>query len=147
MMINSRVSPFISASTLLNVSGRLTVPLGSPPPGPASRKRPLLTCPEGGRGGREVARLEADQVLDAKLARAAQPQRLGVQRLLEHRARVAGVAEALAALGAPKNPLQLLGAGRADAVLVLHGEAIRDLHQLGGRVVREGDLAREARPE
>ena len=75
---------------------------------------------------------------------ARQPQRLPVERLLEDRARVARVAEPLAARCAGEDPLERLVRARPELVLVLGRQPVRDLEQIGRRVVGERDLAGEA---
>src|SRR6185437_1487504 len=142
MMINSLVSPFISSSEVLNASGRSNLPESaacapqsytvrrrSSRPEPAPRGR-LLVRADGSRRGDEIGALEAHQLLETALALAGEPQRVRVQRLLEDRAREAGVAVALATLGAGEDPPELLGAGRIDPVLVLAREALRDRDEL-----------------
>ena len=76
---------------------------------------------------------------------AGEPQRVRAQRLLEQRAREARVAEALAALRAVEDPSQRLDRALVEAVLAVGRELLRDRDELVGRVVRERDLAREAR--
>ena len=84
------------------------------------------------------------ELLERAALDAGEPERLPVQRLLEDRAGVAGVAEALAAGRAGEDPLERLVRARAELVLVLGRQPARDLEQVVRRVVGEGDLAREA---
>src|SRR5580765_345485 len=112
MMINSLVSPFISSSVVVNAPGRSNLPasasrapksysLRRPSSRPqAAPRRRLLVRTDGGRGGGEIGAFEPHQLLEAALAVGGEPQRVRVQRLLEDRAREAGVAEPFAPLGA-----------------------------------------------
>ena len=77
----------------------------------------------------------------------AEPQRLGVQRLLEERAREARVAERRVALAPREDRAQRLLGTVAERVLRIAGEAAEDRDELVGRVVGELDLAREPRAQ
>jgi hypothetical protein len=95
-------------------------------------------------GGVEVGRRQAGQFVGVQVWVACQAERLSVQSLLEDRARVAGVAEALTALTPPEDPEQLLGGTFDELVLVLPREGGRDRDQLLIRVVRKDQLAGKA---
>jgi hypothetical protein len=66
-----------------------------------------------------------------------------VERLLEDRAREAGVAEALTAPRGLEDRAKRALASLTESVLVVDGELGRDGEQLFGRVVGEDDLSRE----
>src|SRR3954453_21344933 len=118
-------------------------------PAPAAPARICARRLAEGPGGRlEVGALQACQLLGVGvLQRGREPHGLVVQRLLEHRPRVARVAEPLAARSVLEDPPQRLDGALGQAVLVLEGEALGDRHQLVGRVVLEGELTREARAQ
>ena len=103
----------------------------------AAPERRLLSGEEVGsvgdqaRGAHQVFRRQEHELLGRRRLdlSGGQPQRMGVESLLEDRPREARVAEALAA-----------------ALFVVDGKLARDREQLVGRVVREDDLPREAGP-
>src|SRR5262249_44114351 len=108
--------------------------------------------PDRTRTREEVFRAERHQLLALELGELVaghlrEPERLRVQRLLEQRPREPCVAEALSALRRSEDPPNRLDCALAEAVLVLREELRRDREQLLGRVVRERDLAREARAQ
>ena len=121
-------------------------------PEPRRARRQLRPLPERPGRAEHVLRLEPHQLLGVELVErasgdAGETQRLRVQRLLEDRPRVAGVAEALPALRSVERPPQRRLRSLRQEVLALAREAPRDREQLVGRVVGEDDLAREPRPQ
>src|SRR6266540_6135007 len=109
--------------------------------------RLLAECP---RSGQEVVAAQHHQLRSVELRQlralqAGQPQRLRVERLLEERAREPRVPEAFTAGRPPEDSPQNLRRALVERVLVVCGELLGDRKQLVRRVVREGDLPREAR--
>ena len=108
---------------------------------PRSRRATARPRPDRGLQRRHLLAVELLQRLSLDVG---QPECLPVQRLLEDRARVTGVAEAFAARGTAEDPLEGVVGARTELVLVLGSQPAGDLEQVGGRVVRERELAREA---
>src|SRR5437763_13151116 len=124
------------------------------PAPPERRPFTVTTCliAEHLRGGCEIVGLQRHQVVtrQARERVAADPgeaKRLRVQRLLEKRPREARIAEALVPSRTRQDRTDGDVSPFGEDVLVVARERARDRQKLVGRVVGEGDLAREARAE
>src|SRR6266511_4046017 len=101
-------------------------------------ERPGAGCDVVGRQRRELVRPDLVEPFR-------ESQRMRVQCLLEQRPREARIAEPLAALRSVEDPTQRFGSPAVEAVFAFGGELLRDCDQFVRRIVRERDLAREAR--
>src|SRR5207247_6076860 len=113
--------------------------LRGPAPEAAAKQRHLAAGPDCSRSRGEVLRGQTAQLIRVELlepdpCRSGEPQRLRVQRLLEDRAGVARIAEALAALGLLEDAAQLPGCVAGQAILVLLREAAGNRDQLLARI-------------
>lgn len=120
---------------------------GTPAEPPAAARRLLAERPRGGEyvGDRDLHELVDGQRPELAVRAFLEAQRLGVQRELEDRPRIAGVAERLTAAGSVEyvgeRPLGAL----VEPVLAGGGEEAGDREQLAGRVVGKDDLPLEPR--